>query len=79
MREMRGKRKLKALAVPPAQSRRPRLPAMLAKVLPPSAQPAGTGPVPGSRLPVTALPERARRRLWAAPGWLPGSSSWEAS
>lgn len=32
----------------------------------------------GARLPVTALPERAQRLLWAAPGWLLGSSSWEA-
>lgn len=32
----------------------------------------------GARLPVTAPSERAPRLLWAAPGWLLGSSSWEA-
>lgn len=32
----------------------------------------------GAQLPVTARPERARRQLWAAPGWLLGSSFWGA-
>lgn len=33
----------------------------------------------GARFQVTALPEQAQQLPWAAPGSLPGSSSWEAS
>lgn len=32
----------------------------------------------GAPLPITAQPEQARWQLWAAPGWLLGSSSWGA-
>lgn len=47
MREMEGgKRRLKALPVPPAQSRHPRPLVVPANVLPPGAWPAGAVPVP---------------------------------
>lgn len=44
----------------------------------PSSQRAAGRRGASAWLPVTALPERARQLLWAAPGWLLGSSSWEA-
>lgn len=44
----------------------------------PSSRHAASRRGASARLPVTALPEQARRLLWAAPGWLLGSSSWEA-
>lgn len=44
----------------------------------PSSQRAAGRCGAGAQLPVTAPPERAQRLLWAAPGWLLGSSSWEA-
>lgn len=44
----------------------------------PSSRRAAGGCGAGARLPVTAPPEQAQRLLGAAPGWLLGSSSWEA-
>lgn len=76
MSEVEGdKGRIKALPVPPAQSRLPRSLVVLANVLLQMSPVCGAG----ARFLVTALPEQAPQLPWAAPGSLPGSSSWEAS
>lgn len=65
MSEVEGdKGRIKALPVPPAQSRLPRSLVVLANVFLP-----GVRPVRGrARFPVTALPEQAQQLPWGAPG-----------